>query len=262
MEIELDKERQEEEKRESERKLWHNNADEEKDATVNLKEMIKSLTPKKVNGRKSLAVGAARGLLGKRPAELDEDDESDGSVKKVRAGKETSPVKSVKLRPPPSKVETTGRITRRSLVGVSPSTTPASGSPANNETPSTTPKRQRGSENAGTQPSSVKRTSASDETAAFNNDSQLEEEVEEKVHLQDFLNLTSIRFMELNTTKRRYTVAQSNALEGSRNNSRPLADGSEPNNDDAKRDLETCVVAGACTIPMLELYQHVGFPLP
>ncbi|KAH0537926.1 hypothetical protein FGG08_005408 [Glutinoglossum americanum] len=257
MELELEKERQEEEKHKNERMARHNEANEENDATLNLKEMINSLTPKKkVNGRKSLAVGAAKGLLGKRPAELDdEEDESDGSAKRIKVGKELSPVKSVKLRPPPSKVETTGRITRRSLTGISPSNTPTSGSPAKNDAPSMTPKRQGGSQDADDQPSSVKHAPISAELVALNDDSQLEEEVE-KIHLQDFLNLTSIRFMELNTTKRRYTVALNNRLEGSGRKPQPLADGSSPNNDDARRDLETCVVAGACTIPMLELYQH------
>jgi hypothetical protein len=90
---------------------------EEKDATINLKEMIESLTPKKkkLNGRKSLHVGAAKGILGKRPVELD-DDEEDEDSKKVE-GQRGSPVKNVKLPGPPSKVETTGRITRTNRKG-------------------------------------------------------------------------------------------------------------------------------------------------
>jgi kinetochore protein Spc7/SPC105 len=257
IELEVDKEQQEEEDRENGRKISHNEVDEEeKDATLNLKEMIKSLTPKKkVNGRKSLAVGTARGLLGKRPVELDdEEDESDISAKKSRIGKEASPVKSVKLRPPPSKVETTGRITRRSLgtAGKSPSTTPTSGSPVKAEAPSTTPKSQRGSKDIKIQ------SSTPSEPIAPNDESQLEEEVEERIHLQDFLNLTSIRFMELNTTKRRYTVAPKNLPEGSGTKSRAFPDEASSAEDDASRNLESCVVAGACTIPMLELYQHVS----
>ncbi|KAI9769163.1 MAG: hypothetical protein M1839_003798 [Geoglossum umbratile] len=259
IELELDMERQEEEERENGRKISHSKANqEEKDATLNLKEMIKSLTPKKkVNGRKSLAVGAARGLLGKRPAELDdEEDESDISAKKIRVGKEASPVKSVKLRPPPSKVETTGRITRSLLgaPGKSPPTTPTTGSPAKAEAPSTTPKGQRGPRDVEAPP--PKLVSASGEPIALNDDSQHEGEVEERIHLQDFLNLTSIRFMELNTTKRRYTVAQTNPLGGSGAKPRPPPNESSSKQDDASRNLESCVVAGACTIPMLELYQH------
>jgi kinetochore protein Spc7/SPC105 len=255
MELEFDKERQEEEKRQNERRARSVETDEEKDATINLKEMIKSLTPKKkVNGRKSLAVGAARGLLGKRPAELDnEEDESDGSAKKLRVGNETSPVKSVKLRPPPSKIETTGRITRRSLIGASPSTCD---SPTKNEASPTSLGGQKGSEDVEAPPSPAKHIS---KPVALNDDSQPEEEAEGKIHLQDFLNLTSIRFMELNTTKRRYTVVPNSMIEGSGNKSQPSTDGSSGSNDDTRRDLESCIVAGACTIPMLELYQHVGF---
>ncbi|KKA30183.1 hypothetical protein TD95_001172 [Thielaviopsis punctulata] len=64
-----------------------------------------------------------------------------------------------------------------------------------------------------------------------------------RIHLHDFLNMTSIRFMELNTTKRRHTIAPTRT------------DGSAL---DLASDLtlERCVVAGACTVPMLELYQH------
>ncbi|KAI9767137.1 MAG: hypothetical protein M1840_005926 [Geoglossum simile] len=256
IELELDKEQQEEEQRENGRKISRSEVEEEKDVTLNLKEMIKSLTPKKkVNGRKSLAVGAARGLLGKRPIELDdEEDESDISAKKSRVGREASPVKSVKLRPPPSKVETTGRITRRSLeaAGKSPSITPTSGSPVKAEAPSTTPKGPRGSMDSKARP--FEPTPTPGEAAAL--ESQLEEEVEERIHLQDFLNLTSIRFMELNTTKRRYTVAPSSLLDGGGTKPQPPPNGTSSTQDDASRNLESCVVAGACTIPMLELYQH------
>ncbi|KAH0562670.1 hypothetical protein GP486_002653 [Trichoglossum hirsutum] len=255
MELEFDKERQEEEELENERRARPTETEEEKDATINLKEMIKSLTPKKkVNGRKSLAVGAAKGLLGKRPAELDdEEDESDRSAKKLRPGNETSPVKGVKLRPPPSKVETTGRITRRSLIGASPSTTSAGGSPIKGETSFTNPKKQQGADAVEAPPSPAKHVS---KPVAPNDGNQPGEEAEEKIHLQDFLNLTSIRFMELNTTKRRHTTAPNGTLEGSGSKSRGFTNGSIENNDDTGRDLESCIVAGACTIPMLELYQH------
>jgi kinetochore protein Spc7/SPC105 len=58
--------------------------------------------------------------------------------------------------------------------------------------------------------------------------------------------MTSIRFMELTTTKRRHTVAPGASRESS------AAD------DKDDLSLERCVVAGACTVPMLELYQHVS----
>ncbi|KAF1737611.1 Kinetochore protein spc7 [Beauveria bassiana] len=56
--------------------------------------------------------------------------------------------------------------------------------------------------------------------------------------------MISIRFMELQTTKRRHTTAPGT-----------LQDGSTANGED-DMSLERCVVASACTVPMLELYQH------
>jgi kinetochore protein Spc7/SPC105 len=76
-----------------------------------------------------------------------------------------------------------------------------------------------------------------------------ENDVEDRIQLQDFLNLTSIRFMELTTTKRRHTIAPNAAAQ----------DGSE---DQIRKDdgsLENCVVSAACTLPMLELFQHVSY---
>jgi kinetochore protein Spc7/SPC105 len=73
-----------------------------------------------------------------------------------------------------------------------------------------------------------------------------QDEEGERIHLQDFLNMTSIRFMELTTTKRRHTVVPS------------APRGSSATDDDKDVSFEKCVVAGACTVPMLELYQHVS----
>jgi kinetochore protein Spc7/SPC105 len=70
---------------------------------------------------------------------------------------------------------------------------------------------------------------------------------DERIHLQDFLNMTSIRFMELTTTKRRHTVAPGTTRESIAASKDDLS-------------LERCVVAGACTVPMLEMYQHVSIP--
>ena len=77
---EVDKERQDQKNTEDRRKILEREADgfqEDKDATFNLREMINSLSPKRnlLKSRKSLHVGSAKGLLGKRPAELDEDEE-------------------------------------------------------------------------------------------------------------------------------------------------------------------------------------------
>ena len=204
--------------------------------------MIQGLSPKKphLKGRKSLHVGSARGLLGKRPFELDDDDdaeEQDG-VKRLK-GHQGSPVKNIKLRAPPSKDETTtGRKTRSSTRAEGDTTTRSiSFSPIKVQSP----KRQgkfRKIENDDP-------TTMNFESSPMKDPEMLADD-EERMHLQDFLNMTSIRFMELTTTKRRHTVAPG-AVRTSF-----AADGK----DDVS--LERCVVAGACTVPMLELYQHVS----
>jgi kinetochore protein Spc7/SPC105 len=203
--------------------------EEEKDATINLKELIQSMTPKKkpLNGRKSLHVGAAKGILGKRPIELDEDDEDEdnGGMKRLK-GHQGSPVKNVKLQGPPSKADTTGRLSRAARKSFEhPFTAPA------------------------TKSSPVKDNTTLTDVVHF---APLEGPVSEdsfgddRIQLQDFLNMTSIRFMELTTTKRRHTIAPK-----------------EPNlrdsiQDDSEASLEDCVAAGAATVPMLELFQHVS----
>ncbi|KAL6876685.1 Spc7 domain-containing protein [Trichoderma novae-zelandiae] len=218
-----------------------------RDATLNLREMIDSMSPKRnpFRGRKSLHIGSARGLLGKRPAELDEEaeaEESDG-VKRLK-GRQGSPVKNVKLQQPPSKEETTGRLrrsTRLSFDFSSKMSQSAQSSPF------------KGSDSATLLSQKFSRAGKDNQTVHdvqihqpwANSDSQALETVEEdQMHLQDFLNLTSIRFMELNTTKRRHTIAPRTSQSGI------LPDGEDD------RSLERCVVAGACTVPMLELYQH------
>lgn len=66
----------------------------------------------------------------------------------------------------------------------------------------------------------------------------------EKVGLQDFLDKAGIRFMDLTTTKRRLTVAPTPSK------ARTSQDEEEDIN------LESGIVAAACTVPELELYQH------
>jgi len=68
---------------------------------------------------------------------------------------------------------------------------------------------------------------------------------DERIQLQDFLNMTNIRFMELTTTKRRHTIAPKSANHSTGEDEKIIA-------------LEDCVAAGAVTVPMLELYQHVS----
>ena len=206
------------------------------DETANLKEMIQSMSPKKkpLKGRKSLHVGAAKGLLGKRPIELDEvdDDEGNDGVKRLK-GHEGSPVKMVKLQGPPSKEDTTGHLTR-----------------------STNRSLEQSSIAPATMFSPAKRTPHVDTTVTLTKilpsldaieDPRSDDSLgDDRIQLQDFLNMTSIRFMELTTTKRRHTIAPK-----------------EPNQRDSLQDegassLEDCVATGAATVPMLELFQHVS----
>ena len=272
MEEEVERERAEEVRRESGRDImereddFHRQDATEENITANLKDMIQSMTPKKstnkLKGRKSLAIGGAKGILGKRPAELDEDEEEDDHTPKRLKGRERSPVKNVRLPAPPSKAETTGRMSkppRFSLGSVTGNIVqPAISTPLVQEQPASpkkskvaTPRNQERfkdvSPAAKTLPQSFEAKLAGESlVSAEQVGSQ-----EEKMHLQDFLNMTSIRFMELTTTKRRHTIAPRNEdsvrLDGSTNGAESLDD----------RSLESCVVAGACTVPMLELYQHV-----
>lgn len=252
MENEIDDERAQEMAKEDGRTILEREVDqtsEEKDVTLNLKEMIQSLTPKKksTKGRKSLHVGAATGVLGKRPIELDEDedDEDEGGVKRLK-GHQGSPVKNVRLQGPPTKAETTGRMTRAnraSLDATSANITPTIQSPLKSKATTPQPKgRFRDADINKPIPPPTEKLPV--------DEPQIEEDdVEpERLQLQEFLNMTSIRFMELTTTKRRHTIAP-------RSSAKEFID-------DTPASLEDCVAAGASTIPMLELFQHVSFPLP
>lgn len=270
MKEELERQWAEDERRESRRGTLQTETDsqeldEEKDVTTSLKDMIESLTPKKkrLNGRKSLHVGAAKGLLGKRPAELDDDEDEDSSPKRIK-GREGSPVKKVRLPAPPSKIETTGRITRsvrRSL------TEAGCDNNADTATKPLSPLKKPHISKPGVQP----RSTDAEESASAGKSLVLVDKVhaenpiipnlseeEDRIHLQEFLNMTSIRFMELTTTKRRLTVAPTNILESSAK--KPGKATGIDSATDRESELESCVVAGGCTIPMLELYQHVGVP--
>ena len=262
MELELDQERAEDQRRESGRGILEDEADNqdlEEDATANLKNMIESLTPqkKKPKGRKSLHVGAAKGILGKRPAELDEDEDEDeeDSPKRLK-GREGSPVKKVKLPAPPPKTATTGRTTRstrRSLAETAGNV----GTPSRSASPlktGTSPKDQSRFKDAEARsPARIHPFEQKLDANAIGGIDVTQEE--DRIHLQDFLNMTSIRFMELTTTKRRHTVAPNAMLEQSAKKASLEAQDEEQA--DASNEFENCVVAGACTVPMLELYQHV-----
>jgi len=256
MEQQLDLERAEDKRRESGRGILEDEADtqdlEERDVTASLKDMIETLTPqkKKLNGRKSLHVGAARGLLGKRPAELDEDE--DGTPKRLK-GREGSPVKKVKLPAPPGRVTRSARLSLVDIAGGAGAGTPSgNGSPLKTKT---TPKDQSRFKDAESG-NPAKMASFEQKLDAGMKGAAEPSEEEDRIHLQDFLNMTSIRFMELTTTKRRHTVVPNALLEESREK---LSLGAEnADQTDESNELEKCVVAGACVVPMLELYQHVS----
>ncbi|KAI0976574.1 hypothetical protein F4678DRAFT_413790 [Xylaria arbuscula] len=223
----------------------------EENSTATLKDMISSMTPKKnlLKGRKSLHVGSASGLLGKRPAELDDDDDDDDDydrdgVKRLK-NHQSSPVKNVRLRAPPSKEETTGRGIRY------PEKTLDFGNFGGSMTSALvlSPSKERNLVSSPQGNGHLKGVLSDQPTSTFTfHDAGPLINLEgrdgdgEHIHLQDFLNMTSIRFMELTTTKRRHTQAPSTQKDILRR--------------EEGLSLERCVTAGACTVPMLELYQH------
>lgn len=227
----------------------------EGDVTSSLRDMISNMSPKKskiskIGSRKSLHVGAARGILGKRPIELDSDEETENSPKRLR-GHNVSPVKSVKL-PAPARDATA----RRSIL--SPVTRARSSSPLKgSSTPTMEP---RSASKTATTP--LKNGLDALHIASDPQQPEPEEEVPtqkpapdvEPIPLQDFLNMTNIHFMELTTTKRRHTTAPGSAT---KKLNRPSIDRLPKPGTITFGD---CVAAGFCTVPMLELYQHVCFP--
>ncbi|KAF7594777.1 hypothetical protein BBP40_008280 [Aspergillus hancockii] len=240
---EVDREREEEENREDGHiPPLHGN---DRDPTTNLRDMISSLTPRKnkIAGRKSLHVGAARGLLGKRPIELDEPhDESDNTPKRLR-GREASPVKNIRLPAPPTKDETVGHL------GRSPAPQSIDRSPVKaSTTPTQQPKNNFAVLNrTEDEPSSSFGTSASEPVEGEPDNQEVSGPESEPIQLQEFLNMTNIHFMELTTTKRRHTTAPDSATKRRARLSSEIESASK---------FDDCVAAGFCTVPMLELYQH------
>ncbi|KAL8857923.1 MAG: hypothetical protein Q9178_005542 [Gyalolechia marmorata] len=264
MEKELEQERADEERRQSGRGLLQREADsqdmeESKDATTNLKDKIGSLTPqkKKLKPRKSLHVGAAKGILGKRPAELDADEDEDGMSPEGVMGRPGSPVKKIKLPAPPSKNETIRRNLRSArpslgeTLGNNKMNTPSTGASPFKSALMTTPQGQARFKDVGDLSSAEKPIDSLEQKMENAKPTVTEpEEAVDRIHLQDFLNMTSIRFMELTTTKRRLTVVPT-ALD---NSAKKASTDLEQSSGEAL--LEKSIVAGACTVPMLELYQH------
>ena len=260
MEEEVDAERAEEQRRESGRFVMEQEADNTQDenATLQLKEMIQALSPKKnkLKGRKSLAPGGARGILGKRPAELDMDDDDDCELTPKRlkmVEREASPVKKIKLAQPPSAEETTGRLTRSQRQGLHDLTaniTPTVALSPGKLSAAKTPQHGRFKE----APTGIDRPSsfedkmdnvmdAVDVTTVQIEHGENDEKDDERISLQAFLNMTNIHFIELSTTKRRHTIAPQPA--------RPSQE-----NEQQQSSLEACLTAAATTLPLLELYQH------
>lgn len=260
MEEEIDAERAEEQRRESGRFVMEQEADNAQDenATLQLKEMIQSLSPKKtkLKGRKSLAPGGAKGILGKRPAELDMDDEEDGEMTPKRlkmVEREASPVKNIKLAQPPSAEETTGKLTRSQRQGLqdqAANVTPTIVPSPRKSSAAKTPQHGRFKEapTSGHRPSSFEDKmdnvmDAVDVTTARIEHDENDEQDDERISLQSFLNMTNIHFIELSTTKRRHTMA-------------PQPSTFSQENDEQQSSLEACLTAATTTLPLLELYQH------
>ncbi|KAJ5492789.1 hypothetical protein N7539_001535 [Penicillium diatomitis] len=225
------------------------------DPTSNLKELISRMTPKKgvkVGPRKSLHVGAARGLLGKRPAELDfDEDESDNSPKRLR-GHSVSPVKGIRL-PAPSHQGPIDRVAQspvrraRSSSPLKGSTTPMHEPTVDNDDGTTPLKKGIDAMHLASDPPAPEQDQSREDDDAEDQD---EAENPEPIQLQDFLNMTNIHFMELTTTKRRHTTAPGSA-------SKRLSRASlESKAKQGTITFDDRVAAGFCTVPMLELYQH------
>ena len=261
IEQEIDAERAEEQRRESGRYAMEKEADEQQEekTTMQLKEMIESMTPKKdkarkLKGRKSLAVGAARGLLGKRPAELDmdEDEDGDGTPKRLKAvARDGSPVKKVHLPKPPTKEETTGRLTRAQQQELANMTTQGTRTPAVQMSPvkaSATSPHAIGRYKDIPVDDSIQRPESFEDkldnvvNALDVSTAEMESQGDEKISLQKFLNMTNIHFIELSTTKRRQTMAVSLPT--------------RPSQEGADSSTEAVFSAAATTLPLLELYQH------
>lgn len=223
------------------------------DIGSNLRNMISSMSPKKgkIGSRKSLHVGAARGILGKRPAELDfDEDEFENSPKRLR-GHDVSPVKAVRLpAPSPAKKDPT----RRSILSPvrrARSSSPLKGSTTPTQPPQSATKKGITPLKEGVDSLHIASDPQQPEPEEDLPDQELEREVE-PIQLQDFLNMTNIHFMELTTTKRRHTTAPGSATRRlSRRSGEHVPKAGTFTFDD-------CVAAGLCTVPMLELYQHVS----
>lgn len=253
----IDAERMEEHRRESGRFVMEQEVNEpqDDDTTHNLRGMIESMTPKKEKqplkskNRKSLAVGSAKGLLGKRPAELDEDEDEEATPKRLRTmSREGSPIKSIRLPKGPTIEQTTGKLSKAAQVrlgALSHQTSTPTGTPSSSRnvpSPEVTGKFRNSTPSQ--KPISFETrldnvVGASDVTTVH--PETVKDAQEEPMSLQEFLNMTNIHFIELSTAKRRHTIAQTDATTST---------------DDATYTAGAAFVAAASTLPQLDLYQH------
>lgn len=254
MQADEDRDREQEELREDGHIQPSNSTN--SDISSNLRDMISNLSPKKgkIGSRKSLHVGAARGILGKRPAELDSD-EDEVSPKRLR-GHDVSPVKAVRLPVPSSARKDPPRRSILSPIRRARSSSPLKGSTTPTQQPQSALKKGITPLKEGVDSLHIASDPQQPEPEEGLPDQELEPGVE-PIQLQDFLNMTNIHFMELTTTKRRHTTAPGSATRrSSRRSGEHVAKAGTFTFDD-------CVAAGLCTVPMLELYQHVSsFPRP
>ncbi|OAA57375.1 chromosome segregation protein [Niveomyces insectorum RCEF 264] len=236
----------------------------DREATQNLKDLIQNLSPKKktqpLKGRKSLHVGSAKGLLGKRPFELDADDDDEDEfggedlVKRLK-GPEPSPVKNIRLQQPPSVMETIGRSSRsrRSPSAATPVAFDLLGKSSGHVFLGSPQRKAAEQDGMVGEKNDTVNTSAQGDV--HNNDNSggggddKDDGENERIHLQDFLSMANIHFMELETTKRRATE-----LPGSFKDKHGRVSTDE---DGQPKDPKVeSLVTSVCKVPLLEMYQH------
>ncbi|RPA92531.1 Spc7-domain-containing protein [Choiromyces venosus 120613-1] len=218
----------EEERREKEREA-------ERRKSLDLRSRIDMLTPRKAS-RKSLAYGALLAGAGKRERSDDASAVLGGGKRRKSAdgpiavgdnyGSTTPQPKTPIIERPTLPTPGSGRkqTPRKRTVVIAPAT-PVIIEPAN--------------------PTPVQSEKQFPEEEMSDQIFEEPEEEEPKISLQEFLNMTSITFLDgLTTTKRRQT-----GFPG-------LKKGRRSMDDEAEASLADCVIAGACTVPMLDLFQH------
>ncbi|KAH8146170.1 uncharacterized protein LAJ45_09860 [Morchella importuna] len=192
---------------------------------LDLKSRIDLLTPRKA-ARKSLAYGA----LLQRKHERGEEDEEAGDIWGAPS------------LPTPGQ----GRTPRRKAVTIAEEPVVVAGAMSSSPmAPPPPPSKTKPVEDE-------KMQESSDEEEIEGSES---EEEQERITLQQFLSMTSISFLDgLTTTKRRQTGFPGLDLRRGTTGRRSDVGGDE--NPAAEAPMADCVIAGACTVPMLELFQH------